>query len=162
MNRHEETHMAMEHAPRFGADLAYGTARGLGWFSIALGLAECLMPHAVARAVGMPGQERTVRAYGLREIATQSHAKAEYLKGRIAALPGYRIPYPGPTFNEFVVEAPEPAAPLLERLARRGILGGVPLSRYDAEQGRWFLVAVTELNTRGEMDRFAAALGESA
>jgi glycine dehydrogenase subunit 1 len=99
---------------------------------------------------------------GLREIATQSHAKAEYLKGKIAALPGYRIPYSGPTFNEFVVEAPEAAAPLLERLARQGILGGVPLSRYDAGQPRRFLVAVTELNTRVEMDRFAAALGGAA
>jgi glycine dehydrogenase subunit 1 len=96
---------------------------------------------------------------GLREIATQSHAKAEYLKAKIAAVPGYRIPYPGPTFNEFVVEGPEPAAPLLERLARQRILGGVPVSRDDAGQARRFLVAVTELNTREEMDRFAAALG---
>lgn len=66
----EERHMATDHAPRFGADLAHGTARGLGWFSIGLGLAECLMPRAVARAVGMPGREGIVRMYGLREIAT--------------------------------------------------------------------------------------------
>ena len=45
---------------------------------------------------------------GLREVATQSHAKAEYLKERIAGLPGFRLPYSGPTFNEFVVEAPRP------------------------------------------------------
>ncbi len=69
---------------------------------------------------------------GLREVAIQSHAKAEYLKGGSRRCPGYRLPYAGPTFNEFVVEAPEAAAPLLARLARRGILGGVPLSRYDA------------------------------
>jgi len=60
----------MDHAPRFGADLALGTARGLGWFSLGLGLAECLMPRAVARAAGMEGREGVVRAYGLREIAT--------------------------------------------------------------------------------------------
>src|SRR5216683_2667226 len=60
--------------------------------------------------------------HGLREVALQSHAKAEYLKAAIAKLPGYRIPYPRPTFNEFLVEAPEPAAPLLARLAARGIL----------------------------------------
>ena len=59
--------MAMElDAPRFGGDLARGTARGLGWFSVGLGLAECLMPRAVARAVGMAGRESVVRAYGLR------------------------------------------------------------------------------------------------
>jgi glycine dehydrogenase subunit 1 len=96
---------------------------------------------------------------GLREVATQSHAKAEYLKGRIAALPGYRLPYAGPTFNEFVVEAPVAAGPLLSRLAGEGILAGVPLSRYASEWPNRFLVAATELNTREEMDRLVAGLG---
>jgi hypothetical protein len=45
-------------------------ARGLGWFSIGLGLAEALAPQAMARAIGAPGYEGTVRAFGLREIAT--------------------------------------------------------------------------------------------
>ena len=98
--------------------------------------------------------------HGMREVALQSHAKAEYLKGEIAKRPGYRLPYPGPTFNEFLVEAPEPAAGLLARLAGRRILAGVPLSRFGGEENR-FLVAVTEMNTREEMDRLAAALGEA-
>jgi len=70
---------------------------------------------------------------GLREVALQSHAKAEYLKGAIGKLPGFRIPYSAPTFNEFVVEASEDAAALLSRLAARRILAGVALSRYDAK-----------------------------
>jgi glycine dehydrogenase subunit 1 len=97
--------------------------------------------------------------HGLRDVAAQSHAKAEYLKGRIAVLPGYSLPFSGPTFNEFLVHAPVPAAPLLSRLAARGILGGIPLSRWGGEPDR-FLVAVTEMNTREEMDRLVAALGE--
>lgn len=99
---------------------------------------------------------------GLREIALQSHAKAEYVKSKIAKVPGYRIPFAGPTFNEFVVEAPGPAAALLSRLARRGILGGVPLSRWESQWDNRFLVAATEMNTREEMDRLVAALGETA
>ena len=95
---------------------------------------------------------------GLREVALQSHAKAQYLKGEIARIPGYRLPYSGPTFNEFLVEAPEDAASLLARLAARGILGGVPLSRYDAADRRRFLVAATEMNERAELDRLVAAL----
>jgi glycine dehydrogenase subunit 1 len=95
---------------------------------------------------------------GLREVAHQSHAKAEYLKGRIAGVPGFRIAYSGPTFNEFVVEAPKDAAGLLARLARKKILAGIPLSRYDPRDTRRFLVAATEMNTREEMDGLAAAL----
>jgi hypothetical protein len=45
-------------------------ARGLGWFSIGLGLAEVLAPRSLTRALGFNGQERLVQAYGLREIAT--------------------------------------------------------------------------------------------
>ncbi len=103
---------------------------------------------------------------GLREVALQSHAKAEYLKREIAKVPGYRIPFAGATFNEFVVEveAPLSAADLLDRLARRRILGGIPLSRYSSERtdARRFLVAATELNTRAEMDVFVAALAAEA
>jgi glycine dehydrogenase subunit 1 len=95
---------------------------------------------------------------GLREVALQSHAKAEHLKAEIAKIPGWRIPLSAPTFNEFVVEAPEPAAPLLSRLARWGILAGVPLSRWEPDSGNRFLVAATEMNTREEMDRLVGAL----
>lgn len=45
-------------------------ARGLGWFSLGLGLAGLLLPRAVARAGGMAGHESLVRACGLREVAT--------------------------------------------------------------------------------------------
>ncbi len=96
--------------------------------------------------------------HGLREVALQSHAKAEYLKGEIARVSGYRLPLAGPTFNEFLVEAPEPAQALLSRLAARGILAGVPLSRYDSREPKKFLVAVTEMNTKEEMDRLVAEL----
>jgi hypothetical protein len=45
----------------------------LGWFSIALGIAELVAPRHVARLIGVRGNERTravLRAYGAREIAT--------------------------------------------------------------------------------------------
>lgn len=45
-------------------------ARGLGWFSIGLGLAEVLMPGKLARFLGVPGNEGLIRACGAREIAT--------------------------------------------------------------------------------------------
>ena len=45
-------------------------AKGLGWFSIGLGLAEILAPHQITRALGMQGSENLVRAYGFREIAS--------------------------------------------------------------------------------------------
>ena len=47
-----------------------GLARGLGWFSIGLGLTELLAPELITRTLGMHGREGLVRAYGAREIAS--------------------------------------------------------------------------------------------
>jgi hypothetical protein len=45
-------------------------ARGLGWFSIGLGLTEIIAPGRLAKALGLDGHERLVQAYGAREIAS--------------------------------------------------------------------------------------------
>ena len=45
-------------------------ARGLAWFGIGLGLIETIAPGAVARAAGLEDHEGTIRAFGLREIAS--------------------------------------------------------------------------------------------
>jgi len=45
-------------------------ARGLGYFSIALGIAELAAPGAICRAAGARGLENVVRGYGARELAT--------------------------------------------------------------------------------------------
>lgn len=43
-------------------------ARGLGWFSLGLGLWELEGSGSLARILGMTGREGTLRGYGLREI----------------------------------------------------------------------------------------------
>lgn len=53
---------------RQGAEIA----RGLGWFSIGLGIAELAAPRALARAIGVDERGRTstaIRAMGARELA---------------------------------------------------------------------------------------------
>jgi uncharacterized membrane protein len=45
-------------------------ARGLGYFSIGLGLAELLAPRAIARISGVRGNNGLIRLFGLREIAS--------------------------------------------------------------------------------------------
>lgn len=47
---------------------ADGLARGLGWFSIALGLAELLAAKDLARWLGMEDKSGVVRLYGAREL----------------------------------------------------------------------------------------------
>jgi hypothetical protein len=70
------------------AQNAHSVARGLGWFSIGLGLAEVLVPRALTRGLGMEGHEQIVRAYGVRELATgigilSSTHPAPWIWGRV-------------------------------------------------------------------------------
>lgn len=54
-----------------GAQSPETLAVGLGWFSIALGVAELAAPHSVARLIGVTPTEKTLttlRSYGAREV----------------------------------------------------------------------------------------------
>lgn len=64
-------------------------ARGLGWFSLALGAAELVAPHWFADHLALDGREGLVRAYGGREIAAgvgllARRKPAEFVYARIA------------------------------------------------------------------------------
>src|SRR5438132_2904957 len=68
---------------------------------------------------------------GLRQVAETSFQRAHALAERLAKLPGWELAFPERQFlNEFPVIVPKPG-PVLRKLARKGILGGL-------EVGRWF------------------------
>ena len=103
----------------------------------------------------------TLGRRGLQEVAHQCVQKTAYAAKQIGALPGFSIPFTGPRFNEFVVRGPLPATELLARLAsERGITGGLPLSRYYSERPNDFLVCVTEINSRAQIDALVEGLSK--
>jgi len=99
---------------------------------------------------------------GLRELAELNHAKAAYARDRIAGARGCAAPYTAPIFNEFTVRLPIAAEQAVARLLERGLVAGIPLSRYLPGMERDLLVCVTETNPRAEIDRLADELGRLA
>lgn len=100
---------------------------------------------------------------GLRELAVQNHAKADYARQRVDALPGFSAAFPGPGFNEFVVRAEAgDVARVMAGLEDRKILGGIPLGGDYPELADCFLVCVTEQNSRQEIDELVDALAGGA
>jgi glycine dehydrogenase subunit 1 len=101
----------------------------------------------------------TMGRQGLQEVSMQNAQKAAYAKQKIGEIDGFSIPFSAPTFNEFVVRGPKPATNILEPVREKGIIGGLALSRYYSGRDNEFLVAVTETNTRDQIDLLAETLG---
>ncbi|CAO3443647.1 Glycine dehydrogenase [decarboxylating] (glycine cleavage system P1 protein) (EC 1.4.4.2) [Azospirillum argentinense] len=97
---------------------------------------------------------------GFSRLAEINHAKAVQLADKLASVTGVEI-VNGSFFNEFTVKLPKPAAEVVEALAQRGILAGVPASRlFGGGLDDLLIVAATETNTESDMDAFATALAE--
>jgi glycine dehydrogenase subunit 1 len=103
----------------------------------------------------------TLGKQGLREVAELCYQKAHYAAREIAKLPGYRVPT-AQFFNEFVVECPKPVAEINRALYAKKIIGGYDLTPEYPHLQNGMLVAVTEMNTRGQIDALVSALSEVA
>ena len=99
---------------------------------------------------------------GLQRLARVNHANAVDLAARLSTVPGVQV-LNRHFFNEFTIRTPRPAAALVEELAERGIIAGLPVSRLlpDAGLDDLIVVASTELNMNEDREAYAAALRAS-
>ncbi len=99
---------------------------------------------------------------GLVRLARLNHAAAVGLAERLATVPRVDLLNRN-FFNEFTLRLPVPAAAVVDRLAERGILAGIPVSRLYPERedlADLLLVAATETVTADDVDRLEQGLGE--
>jgi glycine dehydrogenase subunit 1 len=99
---------------------------------------------------------------GLRKTAELCWHRSHYAASRIASLPGFSLEGASPFFREFTLRLPpgKTAEEAFEALGKRGIVPGLPLSRYFPGGENKLLVCVTEMNSREDIDVLADALGE--
>jgi glycine dehydrogenase subunit 1 len=99
---------------------------------------------------------------GLSLLARINHAKACRLADRLAAVPGVEV-LNRAFFNELTIRLPGPAAPVVEALAERGVMAGVPVSRLEPERpdlADLMVVAATETVTDADIALYGEALAE--
>jgi glycine dehydrogenase subunit 1 len=99
---------------------------------------------------------------GLRQLARVNHANAVSLADRLSKVRGVDVVTPV-FFNEFTIRVQADAQNTIDALAKKGVMGGVPVSRL--EPGRrelrdLIIVASTEVNTDDDRAAYAKALGE--
>lgn len=83
---------------------------------------------------------------GIKEVGEQNIAKAHYLASELCKLPGIRMRYNSPFFNEFVIDTDMDAQKLNDELKECGIIGGLVL-----EDGG-MLWCATEMVSKEDMD----------
>src|SRR5689334_547400 len=95
---------------------------------------------------------------GLREMAEQNLAKAQFALGELLKVPGVRRTFDAPFFNEFTVELPRSVKIVNSHLLREKIVGPLALGTPYPELTKHALVCVTETTPRAEIERFAGAV----
>jgi len=111
---------------------------------------QSLMALRACVFLGLMGKQ------GMQELAELNLIRAHEAAEAIAKVPGYRLRFEQPFFNEFVVACPLPAAEVCRRLEAKGVFAGLALGGND------LLVCVTETKSRSDIERFCAALREAA
>jgi glycine dehydrogenase subunit 1 len=99
---------------------------------------------------------------GLARMAELSHDRALATARALGAIPGVSV-INHTWFNEFAVRLPRPADAVVEALAARGVLGGVPLSRLCPDRpdlAGVLLIAASECTDHEDIAALAAALQE--
>jgi glycine dehydrogenase subunit 1 len=99
---------------------------------------------------------------GLTRLARLNHARACALADALQKVPGIEL-VTQTFFNEMTIRVPRPAAEVIEDLARRNILGGVPVSRLDPaspDVANLIVLAATELTTDDDIAALCDGLTE--
>jgi glycine dehydrogenase subunit 1 len=95
---------------------------------------------------------------GLREMALQNVAKAQFAIAELEKIPGVRRAFSGRVFNEFVLEFPRSVKMINAALLREKIIGPLAIGAHYPELTKRGLLCVTEAVPRTEIERFAATI----
>jgi glycine dehydrogenase subunit 1 len=97
---------------------------------------------------------------GLIRLARLNHARAVRLSKALRAVPGVELLNKS-FFNEMTIRLPVPAGPVVDLLAKTGVLAGVPVSRLvpdDPAVENLIVLAATELTTDDDIDMLGECL----
>jgi glycine dehydrogenase subunit 1 len=95
---------------------------------------------------------------GIREMAEQNLAKAQFALRELEKIPGIKRSFAAPFFNEFAVELPRSVKMLNAELLKAKIVGPYVLGATYPELSKHALVCVTETTSRGEIEGFVGAV----
>ena len=97
---------------------------------------------------------------GLKRVASHSWKNTHDLQTRLSEA-GLKSVFSGDNFHEFVIDLGQPAAPVLQKMADSGVLGGYALGEKYPGMENYVLVCATETKTEEDLDRYIKTLQAS-
>ena len=97
---------------------------------------------------------------GLRQVANLCYQKAHYAAAELSKIPGMGLCFTEPFFHEFALCVNRPVEEVNAHLLDHGILGGYDLGQDYPALKDHMLVAVTEMNSKEDIDMFVEVLSE--
>ncbi len=100
---------------------------------------------------------------GLEKLAKENYRRVHDLSKRLNEIEGIKSPYfDGDFYTEFTFECSENSEEIFKRCVEKEVLPGIPLNQKDKFNSlpELFLTAVTEMNTKSEIDHFVNTLEE--
>ena len=100
---------------------------------------------------------------GFTQLAKINHQRAIDLSKAIESLDEVEL-INETFFNEFTLKLPKPAISIVEEMANKGVLAGVPVKRlipHDIDTENMLIVAATELTTNSDIEKFVTCLRET-
>ena len=97
---------------------------------------------------------------GFKQVSSLCYQKAHYAAQKLGRLKGYKVIAKTPFFHEFILQCPRPVEQINATLLEQGFLGGYDLSKDFPTLKNSMLLAVTEMNTKDQIDALAETLAE--
>lgn len=97
---------------------------------------------------------------GLKELTEISMLRAHRLAELLCQIPGIKLKFERPFVNEFLLQLNKPVTDVLAQLKQRGVLGGIHPVQFYPELDDCLLVAVTEMNSPDDLERYINAMSE--
>ena len=97
---------------------------------------------------------------GIQKLALTNYQRCAYLKQGLAAIPGVTTFGGNDHFNEFPVSYGKPVDVVQKVFRKHHIEPGVDLGKYHPKFDKFILVAVTEMKSKSDLDRYIAVAKE--
>jgi glycine dehydrogenase subunit 1 len=99
-------------------------------------------------------------AEGLRRVAIACHENTAKLVKALTSVKGVKEKFTGPFFHERVIQVPGDAHRVIDALANKHVIGGLPLGEHYPALADCIVVCATEKRTNADIEHYRAALTE--